>query len=194
MPTSKSTSTVRLLILHDSKDQAEKLISELRNFGYVTRAHLIEDEVDLLDVIGHAAWDIMLARPETDDIGAYAAMRHIQAKEKDIPTLILSDDGDPETIVEGLKNGARDVVPINEIERLKYVFQRELASSNERKARRYTEIRLREAEKRCSLLLDSSRTPLPIFTKACTFTQMTHILIYSGIPMLMIWKACPLWT
>jgi diguanylate cyclase (GGDEF)-like protein/PAS domain S-box-containing protein len=157
MPTSKSTSTVRLLILHDSKDQAEKLISELRNFGYVTRAHLIEDEVDLLDAIGHGAWDIMLARPETDDIGAYAAMRHLQAKEKDIPTLILSDDGDSETIVEGLKNGARDVVPINELERLKFVFQRELTSSNERKARRHTEIRLREVEKRCSLLLDSSR-------------------------------------
>jgi len=157
MPTSKSTSTVRLLILYDSKDQAEKLISELRNFGYVTRAHLIEDEVDLLDAIGHGAWDIMLARPETDDIGAYAAMRHIQAKEKDIPTLIMSDDGDSKTVTEGLKNGARDVVPINELERLKFVFQRELTSSNERKARRHTEMRLREVEKRCSLLLDSSR-------------------------------------
>ena len=157
MATSKSTNTVRLLILHDSKDQAEMLINELRNFGYATRAHLVEDEVDLLDALGHGAWDIMLARPETDDIGAYAAIRHIQAKDKDIPAIILSDDGDCETVTEGLKNGARDVVPINESERLKFVFQRELASSNERKSRRLTEIRLREAEKRCSLLLASSR-------------------------------------
>ncbi|MBL4608005.1 MAG: response regulator, partial [Pseudomonadales bacterium] len=124
MSTKKSTNTVRLLILHDSKDQAERLISELRNFGYATRAHLIEDEGDLLDALSHGLWDIMLARPETDDIGAYAAMRHIQAKEKDIPTIILSDDGDSDTITEGLKNGARDVVPIDELERLKFVFQR----------------------------------------------------------------------
>ncbi|MBV1870663.1 MAG: GGDEF domain-containing response regulator [Gammaproteobacteria bacterium] len=157
MATSKSTNTVRLLILHDSKDEAELLISELRNFGYVTRAHLIEDEVDLLDALGVGAWDILLARPTTDDIGAYAAIKHIQAKDKDIPTIILSDDGDGETITEGLKNGARDVVPVTELERLKIVFQRELTSSNERKTRRLAEIRLREVEKRCALLLHSSR-------------------------------------
>lgn len=157
MPIATSTHTVRILILHDSQDNAEKLISELRNFGYATRAHLIKDEVDLLDALSHGAWDFMFARPKTDDLSAYSAIKHIHAKDKDIPTIILCDENNSQEITEGLKNGARDVVPVGELERLKLVFQRELASSNDRKMRRQAEIRLREAEKRCTLLLNNSR-------------------------------------
>lgn len=157
MPIATSTHTVRILILHDSQDNAEKLISELRNFGYATRAHLIKDEVDLLDAISHGTWDFMLARPKTDDLSAYSAIKHIHAKDKDIPTIILCDENNSQDIIQGLKNGARDVVPVGELEWLKLAFQRELASSNDRKMRRQAEIRLREAEKRCTLLLNNSR-------------------------------------
>lgn len=157
MPIAPSTYTVRILILHDSQDHAEKLISELRNFGYATRAYLIKDEVDLLAALGQGAWDFMLARPKTDDLSAYSAIKHIHAKDKDIPTIILCDENNSEEITKGLKSGAKDVVPVNELERLKLVFQRELNSSNERKLRRQAEIRLREAEKRCALLLQTSR-------------------------------------
>lgn len=157
MPIATSTHTVRILILHDSQDHAEKLISELRNFGYATRAHLIKDEVDLLDALSHSPWDFMFARPKTDDLSAYSAIKHIHAKDKDIPTIILCDKNNSDDITKGLKNGAKDVVPVNELERLKLVFQRELNSSNERRLRRQAEIRLREAEKRCALLLNTSR-------------------------------------
>ena len=157
MPITESTSTVRVLMLHDSKDQAEALINDIRNLGYATRAHLIEDEVDLLNALNQSTWDIMLARPETDDISAYSAIKHIQAKDKDIPTLILTDSNDSEAITKGLRYGAQDVVPVGENERLRLIFQRELVNSNERKKRRSIEIKLHETEKRCNLLLDSSR-------------------------------------
>ena len=60
----------------------------------------------------------------------------------------------------GLERGLHADVPaavrLGEDERLVLVAKRELANLEERRARRTAEVALREAEKRCQLLLDSS--------------------------------------
>ncbi len=153
----RSNEAIRLLILHDSQDDAEQLINELRNFGHATRAHQIEDEEDLLDVLNGGVWDLFLSRPETDQLNVTTALLHLKKLDKDIPLIILSDDNESETITNGLKAGAKDVVPTNERERLKLVVTRELNNLYDRRVRHQSEQALEEVEKRCSLLLGSSR-------------------------------------
>ncbi|HCH78602.1 MAG TPA: ferrous iron transporter C, partial [Pseudomonas sp.] len=63
---------------------------------------------------------------------------------------------DAEAITEALMLGAQDALPQGEDEWLLLVANRELANLEERRARRSAEVALREAEKRCQLLLDSS--------------------------------------
>lgn len=153
----RNNEAIRLLILHDSQDEAEQLINELRNFGHATRAHQIEDEEDLLDVLNGGVWDLFLARPETKQMNVSTALSHLKKLNKDIPLVILSDDNQSETITAGLQSGAQDVVPTNERERLKLVVTRELNNLYDRRLRHKSEQALEEVEKRCSLLLDSSR-------------------------------------
>ena len=59
-------------------------------------------------------------------------------------------------LTEALALGAQDALPQGEDERLVLVANRELANLEQRRARRAAEVSLREAEKRCQLLLDSS--------------------------------------
>ncbi|HEY9135380.1 MAG TPA: response regulator, partial [Pseudomonadales bacterium] len=130
---------IRLLILHDSQDEAEQLINELRNFGHATRAHQIEDEEDLLDVLNGGVWDLFLSRPETKQISVSTVLTHLKKLNKDIPLIILSDDNDSETITSGLQAGAQDVVPATERERLKLVVTRELNNLYDRRLRHKSE-------------------------------------------------------
>ena len=148
---------VRLLILHDSQDEAEQLINELRNFGHATRAHQVEDEADLKDVLNSGEWDLFLSRPETEILNISNVIEQLKKSKKDIPLIILSDDNESETITNGLKSGAQDVVPSNERDRLKLVVTRELNNLYDRRLRKKSEQALEEVEKRCTLLLDSSR-------------------------------------
>ncbi|MBV1882019.1 MAG: EAL domain-containing protein [Pseudomonadales bacterium] len=153
----RKTDTIRLLILHESQDEAEQLINLLRNSGHATRATQITSEEEFIDQLKQHTWDLLLARPEADGILADIAISHIRRMEKDIPVILLADDNNSDFLTEGLKSGASDVVPMEEEQRFILVIKRELKNLAERRGRRKAEIALREAEKRCDLLLDSSR-------------------------------------
>ena len=153
----RSNEAIRLLILHDSQDDAEQLINELRNFGHATRAHQVEDEEDLLDVLNGGVWDLFLSRPKTDQLNVSTVLLHLKKLDKDIPLIVLADNNGSKTITSGLKAGAKDVVPIDERDRLKLVVTRELNNLHDRRVRYQSEQALEEVEKRCTLLLDSSR-------------------------------------
>lgn len=155
MPT--KTETIKLLLLHESRDEAEQLLNLIRNSGKATRGQLIDSTDTLLSALNNSKWDLMLLRPEADGITAMECLMHMQKMQKDIPAIMLLDDNDSEEITECLRDGYRDAVPVNEGERLTFVINRELDNLTERRLRRQTELTLKDAEKRCSILLDNSR-------------------------------------
>src|SRR5690606_36254356 len=146
-----------LLILHESRDDAEQLMNLIRNSGRATRGQLIDGADTLLGALNGGQWDLMLLRPEAEGMTAYECLQQVKKLDKDIPALLLIDGNDNDEITEGLMNGFEDVVPKDEDERLMLVIQRELRNLSDRRGRRLAEHNLREAEKRCNVLLDSSR-------------------------------------
>ena len=58
----KKNATVHLLILDPSQNDAESLVSLLRNSGKATRAHRITSEEDLEETLKAGNWDLLLAR------------------------------------------------------------------------------------------------------------------------------------
>ena len=80
----------------------------------------------------------------------------MRRQSRDIPFIQLVADNSSDAITDALMLGAQDALPQGEDERLVLVANRELAGLAERRARRAAELALREAEKRCQLLLDSS--------------------------------------
>ncbi|QLC73557.1 GGDEF domain-containing response regulator [Pseudomonas sp. LPB0260] len=147
--------TIRLLILEDSQNEAERLVSLFRNAGRATRVHRLSSSEDLADAL-QQSWDLLIAAPSSEHLAPGEAINAIRRQAKDIPVIQLLDGNDSDSITEALTLGAQDALPQGEDERLILVAQRELANLEERRARRAAEVALREAEKRCQLLLESS--------------------------------------
>lgn len=147
--------TIRLLILEDSQNEAERLVSLFRNAGRATRVHRLTSSDDLATAL-QQSWDLLIAAPSSENLDPSEAVNAIRRQAKDIPLIQLTADNDPDAITEALALGAQDALPQGEDERLILVANRELANLEERRGRRTAEIALREAEKRCQLLLDSS--------------------------------------
>ncbi|MFL1456096.1 EAL domain-containing protein [Marinobacter sp. GN3S48] len=153
----KKNATVHLLILDPSQNDAESLVSLLRNSGKATRAHRITSEEDLEEALKNGNWDLLLARDIEQEFGADDALAMIRRMDKDIPFILLTGEYDRDRTVSVMRAGAQDTVPFQYTDQLVLVVNRELAALDERRRRRVLESHLREAEQRCQLLLESSK-------------------------------------
>ncbi|MCW8195016.1 EAL domain-containing protein [Proteobacteria bacterium 005FR1] len=149
--------TIRLLILNDSRKEAERLISMLRNAGRPSRAQHVESEEVLVKLLQEQTWDLLIGHSNTQSVPPSAAIKHIKRLSKDVPVILLSDEEGTQPIVEGLKMGAADVVRLDEDQHLLLVIQREMENHEQRQLRRRADRRFKEAEQRSQQLLDSSR-------------------------------------
>ncbi len=149
--------TIRLLIINDSADEAERLISMLQNAGRSVRATHVESEEALSKLMQEKLWDLLIATDSSDNVKVVDAIKLIRRQNKDIPLILLTDREGSQPCVEGLKLGARDVVRLDEDQHLLLVIDRELANRLERETRRAAERRFNDIAKRNQQLLDSSR-------------------------------------
>lgn len=148
--------TIRLLILNNSRAEAERLISMLHNAGRPNRAQHVENEESLVKLLEEQTWDLLIAHDQTTNVKPQTAIKHIRRLNRDVPLILLNDD-EILAVIEGMKLGAADVVRLDDDQHLLLVMQRELNNREERQARRLADRRFREAERRSQQLLDSSR-------------------------------------
>lgn len=149
--------TIRLLILNDSRQEAERLISMLRNAGRPSRAQHVESEEILVKLLQEQGWDLLIGHDRTENVPPKTAVKHIKRLSKDVPIVLLTDEEGSQPIVEGLKLGAADVVRVDEDQHLLLVIQREMDNHEQRQLRRRADRRFKEAEQRSQQLLNSSR-------------------------------------
>ncbi len=149
--------TLRLLIAHDSQDEAEQLMNTLRNAGRATRAQLALGEDDMVRALKGGAWELMLCRPTFGDGSFESAMAHLNRLGKALPVILLSDDYNAEIVRNAYKAGARAVAPKDDREMLMQCVDRLMEFLRLRKELQHSEISRHEAEKRLSLLMDQSR-------------------------------------
>ena len=153
MPIEKKT--IRLLILEDSQNEAERIVSLFRNSGRSTRVHRLTSLDDLNEVL-QQSWDLLIAAPASENLAPTEALAALRRQAKDIPFIQLVAAADFDAITEAMALGASGALPQGEDELLVLTANRELASLEDRRTRRVAELALREAEKRCQLLLESS--------------------------------------
>lgn len=152
--------TIRLLILNNSRSEAERLISMLHASGHPCRAQHVESEEALVKLLQEQSWDLLIGNDKTTNLPPQSAIKQIRRLNKDVPVILLHDDSDDEelfAVVEGLRLGAADVVDLDDDQHLLLVIDRELGNREHRQARRTADRRFREAERRSQQLLDSSR-------------------------------------
>lgn len=152
-----SANKIRLLILNDSRSEAERLISMLHNAGRPVRAQHVENDEALIKLLEEQIWDLMIGFDRTTNLSPATAIKHIRRLNKDVPVILLTDDEGSQPVVEGMKLGAVDVIRLDEDQHLLLAIQREIENREQRNLRRIAERRHKEVERRNQQLLDSSR-------------------------------------
>lgn len=153
----QANEAIRLLICSESQNEAETLTSLLRNAGHATRASLIQNLDGLKEKLNEQIWDVCLCRLEMAELTGKAVLSEIQRQGKDIPTIYFHDDVDSIASEKAIKSGAVDLVPSGEYNHILQVVLREINNLANRRDLREAEALLREAEKRCQVLLESAQ-------------------------------------
>lgn len=148
---------LRVLSIFDSSEEAETLVSALRNAGHMVRDLRVEDGEDMKTAIEENPIDIILAKLKMSAFSARQAVEILLQSGRDIPLIVITPPSKEASAIEALKVGARDAIAEDQIERLKLVVKRELGDLRERRTNRRCEQLLRETEKRAKNLIDNSR-------------------------------------
>jgi len=152
----KTDQVIKILFIEKSVEDAEQIISLLRNNGIAVRparATTAEQVTTALDELGP---DIVLFDPAVGSLELREVSRMLDAHGRDLSLVALVGQVDNAGVTELFVNGARSVALRSQPRQLMAVIQREFDSLNTRRQLRRLETALRESERRCDALLDSS--------------------------------------
>ncbi len=159
MQTAKET-TIRLMIVDDSAEDAEAIVSAFRNGGIAVRPLRPIDADELGNMLASQPVDMVLAAKSAQVLPLATVLGQVSANSKDIPVIVLADALDETEFVRDLAGGARAVVLRSNNEHVIAVLRTQWDDLGARRALRRLESQLRETERRCDALISSSRDPI----------------------------------
>ena len=158
MQTGKET-TLRLLIVDDSAENAEAIVSALRNSGIAIRPFRPQTAQELVEMLANQAIDLVLCAP-SQALPQVLLNQQIAASGKDIPQILLAEHIDEQMLLESGANGIRAIALRQRPEHLLAVVRNEWTDLQARRGLRRIEAQMRETERRCDALIASSRDPI----------------------------------
>jgi len=151
---------IRLLLVEDQLEDAEQLISTLRNGGMAIRPQRPENSDELDDLLAKQPIDMVLGNGASTYLKFADVAKRVEATGKDIPVLASSEKLDETTVLALIAAGARDVALRHKPEHVQFVVRNEFNALLARRGLRHLEAALRETERRCDALISSSRDPI----------------------------------
>lgn len=148
---------LRLIIIEPDLNDAEMMISTIKSAGFAVRPERAEDEEDLLEKLQQHAPDLVLCTltPESG-LSLEAVTAGIHQVGRHVPVIAVTD-GTGHDVVDCLQTGAHDLVQKDRPDHLKLVVKRAAEAQRQWRQLKSAQSSLREAERRCKTLLDSSR-------------------------------------
>lgn len=143
----ESFTTLRILIIEDSENDAFLLLREIRRLGYEVDSLRVETEAQLRSTLAHQPWDLILCDYSLPHLNATQALSILKSTGLDIPFIIISGTIDEENAVSALKAGAHDFLVKGKYARLGPAIEREMREAEIRRERRRAEESLRENER-----------------------------------------------
>lgn len=151
--------TLRLAIIDDSAENAEALVSLLRNNGIAVRPQRPTSLAELAQLLGSQPIDLVLVA-EGQGIDMVSAAGTVAASGKDVPLILLADSLDEARFVAAMSTGLRGIALRKHPEHTLSVIRREFTDLQARRGMRRIETQMRETERRCDALIASSRDPI----------------------------------
>ncbi|MET0383941.1 MAG: ATP-binding protein, partial [Burkholderiaceae bacterium] len=150
---------LKILLLEDSKFDAE-FVGEFVRANYpLARLDVVDDEAGFRDALAQAAagqpYDAILSDHEVPGYGGPQALDHALGVVPRTPFIFVSGLIGEENAVDLLKRGATDYVSKNRLSRLPVVLDRALREVAEREARERAERRARKADEIYGRVVDA---------------------------------------
>jgi PAS domain S-box-containing protein len=129
---------LRVLILEDRPDDAELVVENLRDAGYVLEWDRVDTEADFAARLGPSI-DLILADYSLPQFDAIRALELVKKAEIDVPLIVVSGTIGEEAAVAAMRSGAHDYLFKDNLTRLPPAVERELRASAARRTVRETQ-------------------------------------------------------
>ena len=149
---------INLIVIDDSFDSEEKIISTLRTAGYTARSSRVEDDEDLLEVLAKQTPDLIIY---FEGMELITLRQTVECLKKDKKTencrVIAVNKTEQPDVVVAMRDGAVDATSFVNIDHLILIITREHRSLVNARQISKLQKSFNESERRCTSLLDSSR-------------------------------------
>jgi len=156
----KQENVIRLLLVEDTVEEAEQLISTLRNGGIALRPTRAGNTAELETQLASQPPDIILVNLASKTLKLADVATAANLGGKDIAIIAVTAKVDEDVIARAFTDGARALALRNRTEHVQAIVKREFEALHMRRGVRRLESALRETERRCDALLDNSRDPI----------------------------------
>lgn len=156
----KADTALRLLIVDDSVEDAEAIVSALRNDGVAVRPLRPADLEQLGEMVATQHIDVVVAAHRATGIPLQDVTVAVSSSDKDIPVVALADDIDGAMAAESYASGVRRIGIRDEPAQLLRAIKLEWDDLRTRRKLRRLDAQVRETERRCDALIESSRDPI----------------------------------
>jgi two-component system cell cycle sensor histidine kinase/response regulator CckA len=138
---------LRALIVEDSQNDCDLLLSVLAGGGYEVTHRRVCTAASLLAVLDEAQWDIVISDYSMAGFKGTDALAMVRDKTLDVPFVFLSGTIGEEVAVNAMKACAQDYLIKGNAARLLPAIHRELKDAEVRRERKQMEQRVRQLEK-----------------------------------------------
>ncbi|MEO5629716.1 MAG: EAL domain-containing protein [Thermomonas sp.] len=151
---------LRLMLVDDQVNEAEAIVSGLRNAGIAVRPLRPESLDELSSQLSQQPVDLVLAEYGGRNLPFNEVAMVVGSGGRDIPLLAVLDGIDDEILDQLQSLGAHGVALRGRPQQLLAAVQAAWTDLDARRAQRQLESQVRETERRCDALIDSSREPI----------------------------------
>ena len=151
---------IRLLIVNDDAEEAEAIVSHLRNAGLAIRPARAATFEELDIHLAAHPFDVLLAASPTPGMRDAEVMERAGANGRDLPVVVEVEHIDDASLMALTGAGAHGIVLRGQFGYLQDVVVREFTDLEARRGLRRLEAQIRETERRCDALIESSRDPI----------------------------------
>ena len=130
---------LRILLIEDSKDDAQLVLREIQRGGYDVEFERVETAEAMRAALARQPWDLILCDFSLPRFNAPNALELLKQSGHDLPFIIVSGTIGEESAVNALKAGAHDFIIKGNFARLIPAIQRELKEAEVRHERHQRE-------------------------------------------------------
>ncbi|QNN47035.1 EAL domain-containing protein [Thermomonas brevis] len=151
---------LRLMLVADLVNEAEALVSRLRNAGTAVRPLRPESLDELVDMLARQPVDMVVADYASALLPFEQVAKAVMGCGRDV-SLLATLDGVTDDILENVQAlGAQAVALRDRPQQFLKTVHAEWQALESRRSQRRLEAQMRETQRRCDMLIDSSREPI----------------------------------